>query len=110
MAAALPPAPPVVLRTAAVWGTTVLTTKNLWRGQSLAFGEFDGAELPKPENCTMSDAPIRAVASGWELDARGATGGLVYLRGRRENPADMARGGAPIPIVAGDFGVVQYGP
>jgi hypothetical protein len=33
----------------------------------------------------------------------------VYLRGRKEDPADLGRGGAPIPIVAGDYGVVQYG-
>jgi len=105
------PAPrPVILQTAAVWGTTVLASRQLWGGQSFAFGDFQGAVLPKPDGSPMSDVPIRAVASGWELDARGATGGVLTLRGRRENPVELARTGAPIPIVAGDFGVVQYGP
>lgn len=107
---ALPAALPVVLRTAAVWGTTVLTLRQLGSGQSLAFGDFKEAALPKPDNSPMPDVPVRAVANGWELDARGATGGIVYLRGRRENAAELARAGAPIPIVAGDFGVIQYGP
>jgi hypothetical protein len=49
------------------------------------------------------------VGTGWELDARGATGGELLLRGRRENPADLGRSGAPIPIVAGDYGLIQYG-
>ncbi|MBK7585409.1 MAG: AgmX/PglI C-terminal domain-containing protein [Myxococcales bacterium] len=107
---ALPASQPIVLRTAAVWGTTVLATRQLSGGQSFAFGDFKEATLPKPDNSVMPDVPVRAVASGWELDARGATGGVIYLRGRRENPVDLGRGGAPIPIVAGDFGVVQYGP
>src|SRR5512142_3251970 len=107
---ALPPPPRIVLRTAAVWGTTVLATRQLGGGESLGFGDFAGAALPKPDNAAMPDAPIRAVASGWELDARGATGGLVSLRGRQENPADLARSGAPIPSLAGDYGVVQFGP
>ncbi|HEX6278001.1 MAG TPA: AgmX/PglI C-terminal domain-containing protein, partial [Polyangiaceae bacterium] len=47
--------------------------------------------------------------AGWELDARGATGGEVVLRGRREDPAALAASGAPIPIVAGDYGILQYG-
>jgi hypothetical protein len=110
MASAIPAPPPVILRAAAVWGTTVLSLKQLSRGDSMAFGDFEGAVLPKPDNNPMPDAPIRAVASGWELDARGATGGLVSLRGRQENPAELARTGAPIPIVAGDYGVVQFGP
>ncbi len=107
---ALPPPLPVVLRTAAVWGTTVVATRQLAGGESLFFGESEAAVLPKPDNSPMADVPIRGVASGWELDARGATGGLLYLRGRKENPVDFGRTGAPIPIVAGDFGVVQYGP
>jgi hypothetical protein len=100
---------PVVLRTAAVWGTTVLKACSLTSGQSLNFGEDPQAFVAKPDGSTMSDFPIRAVAAGWELDARGATGGEVVLRGRRESPAALATSGAPIPIVAGDYGVVQYG-
>src|SRR5512146_956735 len=107
---ALPAPPPIVLRTAAVWGTTVIAHQQLTGGQSMAFGDFPGATLPKPDNSPIADVPVRAVASGWELDARGATGGVLYLRGRRENAAELGRTGAPVPIVAGDFGVVQYGP
>ena len=76
----------------------------------MLLGDGVGSVVSKPDGAMVSDSPIRAVANGWELDARGAIGGVVYLRGRRENPADLARGGAPIPIVAGDYGIVQYTP
>lgn len=107
---ATPAAPPVILQAAAVWGTTVLASRQLWGGQSFVFGDRGDVVLPKPDGSPMSDVPVRAVANGWELDARGATGGVLYLRGRREDPAYLAQSGAPIAIVAGDFGVVQYGP
>jgi hypothetical protein len=100
---------PIALRTAAVWGTTVLTVSHLAEGRSLRVGQGDGAVVAKPDSASVSELPIRAVGSGWELDARGATGGEIYLRGRRENPAELGRIGAPVPIVAGDYGVVQYG-
>jgi hypothetical protein len=104
------PAPlPIVLRTAAVWGTTVLSVRNLDSGQSLKIGDGEGSVVAKPDGSLIADFPVRAVGAGWELDARGATGGDVSLRGRRENPAELGRSGAPIPIVAGDFGLVQYG-
>ena len=102
-------AQPVVLRTAAVWGTTVVHTEWLTPGKSLKLGEDEQAALAKPDGMPISDLPIRAVGAGWELDARGATGGEIMLRGRKENPADLARSGAPIPIVAGDYGLIQYG-
>lgn len=100
---------PIVLRTAASWGTTVLATQLLASGQSLLLGEGEGAVVAKPDGRDIADSPIRAVNNGWELDARGATGGEVHLRGRAENPALLARSGAPIPIVAGDWGLIQYG-
>src|SRR5689334_18172028 len=103
------PAPVVTLRTAAVWGTTVLAADNLTPGRSLVVGDGEGAVVAKPDTASISDNPIRAVGGGWELDTRGATGGEVYLRGRKEDPADLGRVGAPIPIVAGDYGLVQYG-
>jgi hypothetical protein len=102
-------ATPVVLRTAATWGTTVLGVRQLWAGQGLLLGDGEGAVTAKPDNTLIADYPIRAVAAGWELDARGATGGEVVLRGRPENPAALAASGAPIPIVAGDYGLIQYG-
>lgn len=100
---------PVLLRTAAVWGTTVLATRDLLSGQSLAFGDGEGVLLPKPDGTTLPDLPVRAVGGGWELDARGATGGVLHLRGREEDPVALGRSGAPIPIVAGDHGLLQYG-
>jgi len=104
------PAPaPVVLRAAAAWGTTVLGVRTLTSGQSFKVGETLDAIVAKPEGTMMSDFPIRAVAAGWELDARGAMGGELFLRGRRENPAGLGNAGAPVPIVAGDYGVIQYG-
>jgi hypothetical protein len=100
---------PVVLRTAAAWGTTVLGVRALYAGQGFFLGDGQGAVVAKPDNTLIADYPIRAAAAGWELDARGATGGEVVLRGRHENPAALAASGAPIPIVAGDYGVLQYG-
>jgi hypothetical protein len=93
---------PVVLRTAAVWGTTVLKARALATGQSLKFGEDPDSFVAKPDGSPMSDFPIRAVAAGWELDARGATGGEIILRGRRESPVALGASGSPIPVVAGD--------
>ncbi|HEX3773634.1 MAG TPA: AgmX/PglI C-terminal domain-containing protein [Polyangiaceae bacterium] len=100
---------PIVLRTAAIWGTTVLAVQHLDNGQSLMLGDGEDSVVAKPDGCLVSDFPVRAVGQGWELDARGATGGEVTLRGRRENPAELGRTGAPIPIVAGDYGLIQYG-
>jgi hypothetical protein len=103
------PQPPIVLRTAAVWGTTVLAVQNLNRGQSLKLSDGEGNLVAKPDGSQVTDFPVRAVGTGWELDARGCTGGELLLRGRRENPAELGRSGAPIPIVAGDHGLIQYG-
>src|SRR5688572_17998570 len=100
---------PVVLRTAAVWGTTVLKACMLSSGQGFRLGETSDAVVAKPDGLTIADFPIRAVAAGWELDARGATGGEIILRGRHESAAGLGSSGAPIPIVAGDYGVIQYG-
>lgn len=104
-----PQASPVVLRTAAVWGTTVLAVRHLATGESLSLGDDEGAILPKPDGTVISSNPVRAVGAGWELDAAGATDGVIYLRGRQENPADLSRSGAPVPIVSGDHGLLQYG-
>lgn len=104
-----PEALPVVLRTAAVWGTTVLAVQNLNRGQSLKLSDGEGNLVAKPDGAQVADFPVRALGTGWELDARGATGGELVLRGRREDPAGLGRSGAPIPIVAGDYGLIQYG-
>ena len=100
---------PIVLRTAAVWGTTVLAVQNLATGQSMKLSDGEGNLVAKPDGAGVSDFPVRAVGTGWELDARGSTGGELLLRGRRENPAELGRSGAPIPIVAGDYGLIQYG-
>src|SRR5688572_12505230 len=99
----------LVLRTAAVWGTFVLASRDLHAGQSLAMGDGEQALYPKPDESAVADLPIRAVGNGWELDARGVSGGLLHLRGRKEDPRELAKGGAPIPIVPGDYGLLTYG-
>lgn len=104
-----PSAPePLVLRTAALWGTYVVASRELARGEPLAIGDAPGALIARPDQSTVADLPIRAVGNGWELDARGVTGGMLYLRGRREDPVALAQGGAPIPVVPGDHGLLQY--
>ncbi len=106
---ALPAQTPVQLRTAAVWGTTVLAVKNLDPGQSFQLGQPGEDGVPMPEGVPISEMPVRAVGQHWELDARGATGGVLHVRGREEDPVHLAQTGAPIPIVAGDHGLIQYG-
>lgn len=107
-------ATPNALRVAAVWGTTVVALRTLKKGESFAFGDAGGgkgddAVLPVPFGVEMSSAPLRGAASGWELDARGAVGGLLTLRGRAEDPTQVARSGAPVPVMPGDYGLIQYG-
>lgn len=97
------------LRVAVVWGTTVVALRTLTRGQSFRLGDTGHATLPIPDGIEMSPLPVRAAASGWELDARGCLGGLLTLRGRSEDPIAIARTSAAVPIMPGDFGLVQYG-
>lgn len=97
------------LRTAAVWGSAVLRVESLAPGRSFVVGDAPGAVIARPDSVSMPDAPVRAVGNGWELDARGVTGGVVFLRGRREDALQLAQSGAPVPIVAGDYGLLQYG-
>ncbi len=104
-----PPQTPNALRVAVSWGTTVVALKTLARGQSFIAGDAKNADLPIPEGVDMALAPIRAAAGGWELDARGCVGGLLTLRGRAEDPVAIARTSAAVPIMPGDFGLIQYG-
>jgi hypothetical protein len=98
------------LRVAAVWGTTILGVRMLQRGESYAFGEGDdAASAVAPEGLDIAPVPLRAVGNGWELDPRGVVRGVLRLRGRDEDPVSLARIGAPIPIVPGDHGLLQYG-
>jgi hypothetical protein len=100
---------PNALRVAAVWGTTVVALRTLQRGESFALGDGGTADLPVPDGTDISASPLRAAAGGWELDARGAVGGLLTLRGRAEDPVAIARVGTPVPVMPGDFGLIQYG-
>ncbi len=104
----VPPAAQV-LRVAATWGTTIVGMKLLDPGQDCVLGEVPGALAAMPDGLVASPAPLRAVGSGWELDARGALSGSLMLRGREENVAGLARSGAPVPVVPGDYGLIQYG-
>ena len=60
---------PIVLRTAAVWGTTVLAVRDLRAGQSLELGEQLDALVPKPDGIVVSSNPVRAVGAGWDRKA-----------------------------------------
>lgn len=102
-------APTPVLRVAAAWGTTILGVKLLERGQDCFLGEASGALSAIPDGVDASERPLRAVAGGWELDARGAVSGTVLLRGREESVAGLNRTQAPIPVLPGDHGLIQYG-
>ncbi len=97
------------LRVAAVWGTTVLDVRTLGRGESFLMGDAENAALPIPDGVTMSQMPLRAAQGGWELDALGVVGGTLKLRGRDEDPSAFAKTGAPVPVVPGDYGLLQYG-
>lgn len=100
---------PPVLRVAAVWGTTIVGFALLERGRDCRFGDDADALAPMPEGVHAAPTPLRAVSSGWELDARGAVSGLLTLRGREENVAGLARAGESVPVVPGDHGLIQYG-
>jgi hypothetical protein len=99
-----------VLRVAAVWGTTVVALRTLGRGESFEMGDGKGAILPIPDGILMADKPLRgSPAGGWDLDAQGVVGGALRLRGRDEDPVAMGRSGAPIGVMPGDYGLLQYG-
>ena len=95
-----------MMRVAAVWGTTVLELRTLKSGQSFALGEH---AVAGPEGVELPDVPVRSAQGGWEIDPRGALGGVVRLRGRDEDPVALGRAGAGVAIVPGDYGVLQYG-
>lgn len=109
MATVAAAAPAPVLRVAAVWGTTVIGLKTLNAGESFELGDGETKVLPIPDGVTMSGAPVHAATAGWEVDARGAIAGTLKLRGRDEDAAAIAKTGAPIAILPGDYGLMQYG-
>jgi hypothetical protein len=98
-----------VLRVAAVWGTTIMDMRLLSRGESYELGTEGSPASAIPASFAVAPTPLRAVAGGWELDARGAMNGLLKLRGRDEDAIALSKSGAPIPVVPGDYGLVQYG-
>ena len=98
-----------VLRVAAAWGTTIIGVRLLVPGIDCVLGEGADALAPMPDGLAASGTPLRAVAGGWQLDARGAISGKLLLRGREENVQGLAHAGAPIPVVPGDHGLIQYG-
>ena len=103
------PISPHLVRVAAVWGTTVVALKNLGDGQSFDMTSGPESVLPVPDGVAMSELPVRAAPGGWEVDAKGVVSGILKLRGRDEDPVAFAQSGAPIPIVPGDYGLLQYG-
>jgi hypothetical protein len=103
------PASPQVLRVAAAWGTTIIGVKLLDPGQDCVLGDASGALASMPDALQAPEVPLRAVGGAWELDARGAISGVLLLRGREENVLRLGRSGAPVPVVPGDYGLIQYG-
>jgi len=101
--------PSQVLRVAAAWGTTIVGIRLLDRGQDCVLGDAPGAHATMPDGLEASPAPLRAVGGGWELDPRGALSGSLMLRGREEDVSALARTGAGIPVLPGDYGLIQYG-
>jgi len=97
------------LRVAAVWGTTVVELRTLRRGESFAVDDSGAAACAMPEGVDMAKVPLFFARGGWELDARGAVAGSLWIRGREEDPAALAKSGAPIAVVPGDYGLLQYG-
>lgn len=98
-----------LLRVAAVWGTQVLVVRHLRAGEPLVLGDTPTALIAKPEGCAAPDEPLRAAGTSWELDPRGASGGTIRLRGRDEDPVALAQGGGVVPLLPGDYGLLQYG-
>ncbi len=105
----LPAASTPVLRVAAAWGTTIVGVKLLKRGEDCILGDAPGALAQMPDGLAAYPMPLRAVAGSWELDARGAVSGTLVLRGREENLVALVKAGAPISVLPGDYGLVQYG-
>jgi hypothetical protein len=97
------------LRVAAVWGTTVVELRTLRRGQSFEIDDAGLGAIAMPDGVEMAKVPLFFARGGWELDARGASAGTLQIRGREESPAALAAAGAPIAIVPGDYGLLQYG-
>ena len=81
----------------------------LERGEDCSLSDSPGALAAMPDGLAAATTPLRAVGGGWELDARGAVSGMVLLRGRQESAASLSRVPAPIPVVPGDYGLIQYG-
>jgi hypothetical protein len=106
---ALAPAGSPLLRVAATWGTTIVGMKLLQRGQDCVLGDAPGAVAPMPDGLAAPSAPLRAVGGGWELDASGVVSGSLMLRGREENLLGIARVGTLVPVLPGDYGLLQYG-
>jgi hypothetical protein len=102
-------ASPQVLRVAAAWGTTIVNVQLLEPGRDCILGETRGSLTSLPEGLGAPGAPLRAIGSGWELDARGAVSGVLMLRGREEDVHSLAQAAAPVPVVPGDYGLIQYG-
>jgi len=106
---ATPAAAEGALRVAAVWGTTVVELRTLRRGESFRIDDKGLGACAMPEGLEMAPVPLFFARGGWELDARGATAGTLRIRGREEDPAAIAKSGAPIAVVPGDYGLLQYG-
>jgi hypothetical protein len=97
------------LRVAAVWGTSLVDVRTLRHGESYELDAAGAGACAIPEGVDMAKVPLGFVRGGWALDPRGALGGTLWVRGREEDPVALARTGAAIAVLPGDYGLIQYG-
>ncbi|MDX2050754.1 MAG: hypothetical protein SFV15_00065 [Polyangiaceae bacterium] len=106
----MPRKPAQRLRVSALWGETVLGTRELGPREGLALDGADRrgvARLPSPDDVFGLPTHVFSPGpTGWRLDASGATGGFVERAGER-----VAAIGKPEVVLTdvGDFGVLEYG-
>lgn len=93
--------PPIRLRVALVWGTTIVAVQELSLGQTLV----PGPGWPRA-GTSLGASPLGASGRGWEVRGEGTVGGLVReASGEREVTVGLrARAEQP-----GDLGLLQYG-
>ena len=87
-----------------------MALQSLSRGETFWLGDTEGCVLPIPDGIEMSHAPLRASQGGWDLDARGALGGVAApARSAWRIRCSIAKTGAPVAVMPGDYGLLQYG-
>lgn len=102
---------PLSLTVAALWGETVIATRELSGADGLTLNATapGATALPGPENLLGVPLWVLApvpVGGGWRVDAGGATAGFIDQAGTRLSVLQQT--GLAV-VNPGDFGVLQYG-